>query len=567
MRNQNCIALVVMAMLSMIVTSSHAGSPLWTFTPLTATTVSLAVNQNTIVRYRVTNKSARPHTLAMLNINGVRQLIEEPPTVLGSTTCATPFTLAGYSDCDLILEVIGSQVKSGNTNGPSVCENGNPLQCYRPNAEDTLNINILGSQYSVGGTVSGLTGNVVLQNNGYDTKTVTANGSFIFTTTLPEGSPYNVTVKSQPSGQVCNVINGTGTMPAANVTNVDVTCSTNATTLTTSVSTLALSVTGLTEYGVNGTPSSGVARTITVTNTGSNTAVNLAVNPPTWPSGTISSTTCGSTLASGANCTITVTPGNTATSDGTNPCSSGTTPVPGVIQVTADNASTVSTNVDILSYGCIYESGYVFAFDDTTATTTSVGGKVVTTTDQAAPFPSGIIWSSDGSGGSSGDVAYDSIYGISETSTTSSPNPSSGQVTGQTACNGVTNGACDMNNIYVYYQNFATGHPINLNYYAAGLCKQTISGMSDWYLPSLCEMGYGLTACGSSSTPTLQNLQSSLVDYNSINLLSGIYWSSTEGSGSPLNDAWYQSFSLSSSNQSLSIKNYLLGVRCVRVMT
>ncbi len=155
-------------------------------------------------------------------------------------------------------------------------------------------------------------------------------------------------------------------MGGANVTNVSVNCVTNTTTLSTSASQLALSVTGLTEYGISGTPSSGLPRLITITNTGSNPAVNLAVTPPIWPAGTSSSTTCGSTLAACSTCTITVTPGAAATSDGTNPCSSGTAPVPGTVQVSADNATALSINVVVLGYGCIYQGGYVYAFDDTT---------------------------------------------------------------------------------------------------------------------------------------------------------------------------------------------------------
>lgn len=53
---------------------------------------------------------------------------------------------------------------------------------------------------------------------------------FAFSTKLPAGAPYAVTVKTQPSNamQVCSVMNGTGTIGAANVTNVKVVCATNA---------------------------------------------------------------------------------------------------------------------------------------------------------------------------------------------------------------------------------------------------------------------------------------------------------------------------------------------------
>jgi Putative esterase len=81
-----------------------------------------------------------------------------------------------------------------------------------------------GSTYSVGGSTSGLSGTVVLRNNGGDDLTVTANGSFAFATKLAGGAAYEVTVKTNPSGQSCSVANGTGTIAAADVTNVTVSC-------------------------------------------------------------------------------------------------------------------------------------------------------------------------------------------------------------------------------------------------------------------------------------------------------------------------------------------------------
>ena len=83
--------------------------------------------------------------------------------------------------------------------------------------------------YAVGGSVSGLSGTVVLQDNGGDDLTLTANGSFAFATKLAGGAAYNVTVKTNPSGQSCSVANGSGTIAAADVTNVAVSCAANPT--------------------------------------------------------------------------------------------------------------------------------------------------------------------------------------------------------------------------------------------------------------------------------------------------------------------------------------------------
>jgi hypothetical protein len=86
--------------------------------------------------------------------------------------------------------------------------------------------------YSVGGSVSGLSGTVVLQDNGGDDLSVTATGSFVFATKLVSGAAYVVTVETNPSGQTCSVSNGSGTVAATNVTNVTVTCSTSSSTAT-----------------------------------------------------------------------------------------------------------------------------------------------------------------------------------------------------------------------------------------------------------------------------------------------------------------------------------------------
>ena len=83
------------------------------------------------------------------------------------------------------------------------------------------------ASYTVGGTVSGLSGTVVLTNNGGDDLSLTANGAFIFATQVANGGAYNVQVKTQPAGQTCSAGNNTGTVPGANVTGVTVTCSTN----------------------------------------------------------------------------------------------------------------------------------------------------------------------------------------------------------------------------------------------------------------------------------------------------------------------------------------------------
>jgi len=85
--------------------------------------------------------------------------------------------------------------------------------------------------YTVGGTVSGLSGTgLVLQNNLSDSLTVSARGSFAFRTPIQAGGNYSVTVLTQPSNpaQSCAVSNAAGSVTTSNVTNVLVTCTTSS---------------------------------------------------------------------------------------------------------------------------------------------------------------------------------------------------------------------------------------------------------------------------------------------------------------------------------------------------
>jgi hypothetical protein len=128
----------------------------------------------------------------------------------------------------------------------------NPTQfCAVVNGSGTANGNVsnvqvnCGASYTIGGTVSGLTGSVLsINNNGGDTISTSANGAFTFDQPLGTGSTYSVTVSAQPPGQTCLVTNGSGTVANSNVTNVQVTCAANTYTISGTV--YGLSGSGLT---------------------------------------------------------------------------------------------------------------------------------------------------------------------------------------------------------------------------------------------------------------------------------------------------------------------------------
>jgi len=286
------------------------------------------------------------------------------------------------------------------------------------------------------------------------------------------------------------------------------------------------------------------SRTLTLTNTGMETALNVSYTlSPALPAGTtIAPLSCGN-IAPGQSCVLTIIPGATASG------AVASAPTPSVISIQGSNTGVpVSANIVVLTYGNIYQGGYVFSIDDTTTTTGSVGGKVAALTDQAALAPPAIVWdSTPGCGGGACPLT-------NATSITNGLNTAGGNT----------------------FKVIQTLNPIATTTYAAGLCSATINGFNDWYLPAICEMGYdAISVCGLVGAPILQNIQSNLIAPGISNFnftLPEYYWSSTEYSGPiifPLNDvAWYQYFATGLlSTQGFLFKNSTFSVRCSRVFT
>lgn len=213
-----------------------AATPLFSFTPLTPTSISVPKNQSASVRYVITNNSSKSHTLVFIppSNNAITQR-----TTGASTRCKNPFTLPSKgSSCILSLVINGSQLNNstpicptpGNPTSPCpvVCQQGSSLECYRPSANNVIHTTSTTNTYSVGGSISGLIGTVVLQINGNITYSTATDGQYAFPTQYVSGTSYRVTVLTQPATQICTVSNATGTIHNSNVTDVNVTCSTNA---------------------------------------------------------------------------------------------------------------------------------------------------------------------------------------------------------------------------------------------------------------------------------------------------------------------------------------------------
>ena len=162
---------------------------------------------------------------------GPKQTLSDGPVSLTPTNLTNPYAFGGGTYVRGVgsasYEVAFSHLDNGMT------AFGYTFSCNRPNRPthtggDSLtfvaSIPVPTVTYTVGGTVSGLTGTgLVLQNNVGDNLAVAANGVISFATPVGGGAPYAVSVLTQPVGQTCSVQNGSGTANAA-VSNVAVTC-------------------------------------------------------------------------------------------------------------------------------------------------------------------------------------------------------------------------------------------------------------------------------------------------------------------------------------------------------
>ena len=117
---------------------TNAGTPLFSLTPLTPTTIQVSTQGVVSVQYRVENQSYKPHTLVMVPISGITQI-----TSAGNFT--NPFVLQSRQSCTLTLQVSGNGLTGSVHSGPKVCQQApdggpSPFLCYQPSAVNSLNI-------------------------------------------------------------------------------------------------------------------------------------------------------------------------------------------------------------------------------------------------------------------------------------------------------------------------------------------------------------------------------------------------------------------------------------------
>lgn len=162
------------------------------------------------VTYSVGGTASGLSGSAVLQLNGANNL-----TVSAAGTFTFATNLAGGSayTVTVLTQPTGQTCTVGGGTGTVASAN-----------ISSVTLDCSSSTFSVGGTVNGLSGSVVLQLNGASDLTVNASGPFTFATGLAGGTAYAVTVLTQPAGQTCAVSGGSGTIAGASVSSAAVNC-------------------------------------------------------------------------------------------------------------------------------------------------------------------------------------------------------------------------------------------------------------------------------------------------------------------------------------------------------
>ena len=205
---------------------------------------------------RVVTDPSNPAQVCSVNNNTGTVGTEDVTNV--AVTCSANsfsvgFSVSGLSGSGLQLQLNGSEVINATANATysftQLVANGatysvrvitqprSPKQtCVVSNPSGIINgANITNvavsctTDQSIGGTVKRLAGSgLVLQLNGANNLTINSSGSFQFSTVLPRGSQYSVTIATQPSNptQECTIKNGSGVVGSASVNNIAIDCKT-----------------------------------------------------------------------------------------------------------------------------------------------------------------------------------------------------------------------------------------------------------------------------------------------------------------------------------------------------
>jgi hypothetical protein len=150
--------------------------------------------------------------LVLLNKNNGEKLPVEP----GQSIFA--FTKLLSNDENFEVEIFSSPDNA-------VCSVANGKGATGSFSINTVVVNCIINTHELGGTVSGLDTNGLVLVNGADRIEVKAGATSFSLTKVAEGSPYGVTILTQPASRTCRIVDGVGTVGKTDIKNIQVICS------------------------------------------------------------------------------------------------------------------------------------------------------------------------------------------------------------------------------------------------------------------------------------------------------------------------------------------------------
>ena len=238
--------------------SPSSGATSFTFSTQKATSSTYAVTVQANPTGQTCTVSNASGTVASQSISNIAVTCTSNPGALsGTITGLTTSGLVIKNGSDELTVSsgastfqLGSTVASGAAYSVTIKTQPTGKTCSVANGSGTMTsagvsnvqVTCATNSYTLGGSISGLSTSGLKLKSGSETLTISSGATaFTFSTQVSYGGGYSVTVDAQPTGYTCSLSNSSGTMGAANVTAVQVTCAANSYTLGGSISGLAVS--------------------------------------------------------------------------------------------------------------------------------------------------------------------------------------------------------------------------------------------------------------------------------------------------------------------------------------
>jgi hypothetical protein len=187
---------------------------------------SSATTTHTVVRANSTTTLTAPASIAFgqsvsvsANVSGAVAGTPTGSIQINGGSISCNFALASATSCSLTPTTYGTFSLSASYSGDAT---------FNPSSSSSSPLTVV--PHTVGGSVNGLIPGAALQLHldfgaSSESLPLSANGAFAFSSVVKFGTAWTAQIQSAPSGETCTLANGSGSMPAADVTNIVVSCS------------------------------------------------------------------------------------------------------------------------------------------------------------------------------------------------------------------------------------------------------------------------------------------------------------------------------------------------------